>query len=507
MARDYVIACDLGTGGCKSSLYDDGGDCLNGIFEEYSTYYPQDRMHEQKPLEWLEAVKTSIKSLAADLSPEVRTHIRGIGLSGHSLGMVPLSKDGELLLDSVPIWSDSRSDKEELEPFFNRVSEESWYMKTGNGFPPGLYTAFKILWMKHHQPEIFEKTDKVIGTKDYINYMMTGVIATDYSYASGTGVYDLKAWDYSDELLEAAELDRALFPEIVESTKIIGTMHESMAAELGLPKNVQIAAGGVDNSCMALGAGCFQDGRLYNSLGSSSWVAVSSEEPVLDIKTRPYVFTHVVPGLFTSAESIFSAGSSYKWFAKLLYGEDGEPDYNELNKSAETISPGCENLLFNPSLAGGNALDKSAYIRGGFIGLSLPHTRAHMTRAVLEGVGFGLRIALDALRDVVKVSDSMTIVGGGSKSSLWREILSDIFNIKVVKSNIDQQAAALGAAALTLYGCGIWKDFSRIDELHVVESVSEPDKERAAVYDKLLEDYKMVSDFLSQYGEKIQDKK
>ncbi len=229
MDKEYVIACDLGTGGCKSSLYDEGGDCLDGIFEEYPTYYPGDRMHEQKPAEWLFAVKKSVKRLVNDLSPENRNRIRGIGLSGHSLGMVPLNRDGDILLDTVPIWSDSRPDKEELEPFFFRIPEKSWYMKTGNGFPPGLYTVFKILWMKNHQPEIFKKTHKVIGTKDYINYMMTGTIATDYSYASGTGIYDLEAWDYSDELIAAAGLDRSIFPEIVDSTRIVGTIYENLA--------------------------------------------------------------------------------------------------------------------------------------------------------------------------------------------------------------------------------------------------------------------------------------
>ena len=336
--------------------------------------------------------------------------------------------------------------------------------------------------------------------------MMTGVISTDYSYASGTGIYDLKDWDYSDALLEAAGLNRSLFPTIAKSTDIIGPMYEDLAVELGLPKTISIISGGVDNSCMALGAGCFSDGKLYNSLGSSSWIAVSSKEPVLDLKTRPYVFTHVVPGLFTSATSIFSAGSSYKWFARILFGEDSDPDYIELDKYAASVEPGCENLLFNPSLAGGNALDKSSHIRGGFIGLSLLHTRAHMTRAVMEGVGFGLRIALDALRNLTEVSTSMTAVGGGTQSPVWRQILADIYNIEIVKSTIDQQAAALGAAALTLYGCGIWNDFARIEKLHVVESVSVPEKKIAAIYDKLLSGYKHVSDFLSLYGESVRDK-
>ena len=256
---------------------------------------------------------------------------------------------------------------------------------------------------------------------------------------------------------------------------------------------------------MALGARCFADGRLYNSLGSSSWIAVSSKEPVLDIETRPYVFTHVIPGLFASATAIFSAGSSYKWYAKLLYGEGSEPDYDELDQAAATIKPGCDNLIFNPSLAGGSSLDKSTLIQGGFLGLTLLHTRAHMTRAVMEGIGFGLRIALDALCKITHVSNSMIIVGGGSKSPVWRQILADIYGIQVVKSNIDQQAAALGAAALTLFGCGIWSDFSRLDELHIIESVSEPDKDRSLRYNKLLANYKLASDLLSLYGEQSRE--
>jgi xylulokinase len=503
----YVIACDLGTGGCKSSLYDKEGNCIDGIFEEYSTYYPDERKHEQKPVDWLNAVKKSIKRLVKKLSPEVKAHIKGIGLSGHSLAMVPISKDGELLLDYVPIWSDFRADNTELNTLFDKVSEEDWYMTTGNGFPPRLYTVFKILWMKNHQPEIFNKAYKVIGSKDYINLMFTGNIVTDYSYASGTGIYNLKENDYSDVLLDAVGLYRDLFPKIVDSSDVVGNIIESLAIELDLPKTIKIIAGGVDNSCMALGSRCYKEGRVYNSLGSSSWIAVSSKQPLLDKNTKPYVFRHVIPNLCVSATAIFSAGSSYKWFAKILYGENNDPNYEELDKLAETISPGCEGLLFNPTLAGGSSLDKSPFIKGGFIGLSLLHTRAHLSRSVMEGVGFGLRETLDALRGSATINNSMMIVGGGSKSAVWRKILADILNVNILKSNIDQQAAALGAAALTLYGCGIWSDYSKLDNIHVIESIIEPDQDRVLLYNKLLKNYKKVSDFLSDYGDIIEEAK
>ncbi len=505
MKEQYVIACDLGTGGCKSSLYDQEGQCLDGLFSEYSTTYPGDNMHEQNPHEWWKAVKNSILGLLERNDANIRQRVTGIGLSGHSLGMVPLGPDGELLLNSVPIWSDSRPGAAELDPFFKQIPEEEWYMMTGNGFPPALYTIFKIMWLRNHMPEVFNKTQKFIGTKDYINYRLTGVIATDFSYASGTGVYDLKGWSYSPRLMSAADVDPDLFPEIVPSSQVLGTLADSAAKELGLPATVKVVAGGVDNSCMALGAKCFKAGRIYNSLGSSSWVAVSSEEPVLDLGNRPYVFTHVIPGLFTSATAIFSAGSSYKWFANILTEEGAEPDYRKLDADAGKIPPGCESLIFNPSLAGGSSIEKSVNIRGAFLGLSLSHTRSHMVRAVMEGVAYGLRNSLDILRRLTETENELTLVGGGSKSSVWRTIISDIFNMTVVKTNVDQQAAALGAAALTLVGCGIWSDYSRIDDLHQVESIAEPNSELASVYDRQFGFYLEISDYLSDLGDRFRD--
>jgi xylulokinase len=506
MKQQYVIACDLGTGGCKSSLYDVDGKCLDDLFYEYSTYYPSDNRHEQMPSEWWSSVKASIKGLLAEKPDEIRSSIAGIGLSGHSLGMVPIDDEGRLLLDSVPIWSDSRPGDEELKPFFSRVPEEEWYMLTGNGFPPALYTVFKILWMKQNQPEVFSRTKKVIGTKDYINLMLSGTVATDFSYASGSGVYDLKEWKYSDRLINAAGLEQTLFPDIFASSDVIGTVLPEIATELGLGKNVKVIAGGVDNSCMALGAKCFSPGRIYNSLGSSSWIAVSSESPLLDIEKRPYVFTHVVPGLFASATAIFSAGSSYKWFTQILSEKDSVPDFKALDQAAGQVPPGSENLLFNPSLAGGSSLDKSPDIRAAFLGLSLLHKRSHMVRSVMEGVGYGLKVALDVLTDLTEVEKEITIVGGGSKSPVWCQILADIFGMKVIKTNIDQQAAALGAAALVLVGCGIWEDYSKIDDLHQVESISQVNSENHKIYKNYLAFFKDASEYLADLGKRMRTK-
>lgn len=503
--NQYIIAYDLGTGGCKASLYNTSGNCVADSFISCDTEYPQQGWHEQKPADWWQAVVASTKKLL-EKSQVPKNEISAIGISGHSLGLVPVDKNGKLLRETVPIWSDSRPTEQETRPFFEKISEEEWYMITGNGFPPVLYTVFKLMWLKNNEPEIFENLHTILGTKDYINYKMTGVMATDYSYASGTGIYDLKEWKYSDRLIEASGLPASIFQNPVASTKVLGSLTENTAKELGLHKNVRVVAGGVDNSCMALGARCFKDGRTYNSLGSSSWLAVSSSEPLLNNKSRPYVFTHVVPGLFASATSIFSAGTSFRWLRDNVCQHLNKKDGNiweQMTALAEQSAVGANKLLFNPSLAGGTLIDKSANIRGAFVGMDLSHTHNDLIRSAMEGIALGLRVALDELRNLTPIENEITVVGGGSKSELWRQIYADTYNANIIKTNIDEQAAALGAAALAAVGTGIWKDFTIIDEIHKTESIQSPDKETNRIYEKLLPVYKKLAGDLSDVGDML----
>ncbi|HEX9013676.1 MAG TPA: FGGY family carbohydrate kinase, partial [Anaerolineaceae bacterium] len=303
-----IISFDLGTGGNKASLYDVDGSCLATAFVPYDTYYPYVGWHEQRPEDWWQAVVESTQKLLQK-SGEDRRNITCLSISGHSLGSVPIDRDGMLLRPATPIWSDIRAQRE-VEAFFTRVDLDEWYETTGNGFPPACYTIFKVMWYRDHEPEMFARTAKILGTKDFINYRLTGKIATDFSYASGSGIYNLKQWRYQPEFIAASGLSPQLFPDIVPSTAVLGPLSQEAAAALGLSQDVMVVCGGVDNSCMALGAKNIKDGRVYTSLGSSAWIAVSSEQPVLDRKLKPYVFTHVNPGMFTSAVSIFSAGTS-----------------------------------------------------------------------------------------------------------------------------------------------------------------------------------------------------
>jgi xylulokinase len=504
----YLIAYDLGTGGNKAALYDDQGQCVAECFEAYPTYYPRTGWHEQRPEDWWQAVVASTRRLLAE-SGELKGEIVGCGISGHSLGVVPLDRTGRLLRETTPIWSDSRAGAQ-ARRFFERVSEPDWYHITGSGFPAPLYTVFKLMWHREHEPEMFARVDKVIGTKDYINYRLTGYIGTDYSYASGCGVYDLRGWRYEDRLIEASQLPPGIFPEIVPSTQVIGTLTASAAEELGLGKAVKVVSGGVDNSCMALGARNTREGRVYNAQGSSSWIAVTSSKPLIDERVRPYVFAHVLPGLFTSAVSTFSAGTSFRWVRDHLCrdlveaaADQGVDAYDLMSAEAAKAPVGARGLLFNPNMAGGTSMSPSPNIRGAFLGLDLGHTRADLIRAAMEGIALELRTALDALRRMERLSNEMLVVGGGSRSKLWRQIYADVYNVTIVKTNIDQQAASLGAAACAAVGTGMWDRLDIVDTLHRVEELTHPDGGNSAVYEELLPVYEQAGRFLSDLGDQI----
>lgn len=501
-----IIAWDLGTGGSKASLYSEEGDCLAKTFISYDTYYPAVGWHEQRPEDWWNAVVEGTRQLLEESGVD-KEEITCCGISGHSLGTICISADGELLNPSTPIWSDGRATVQ-AERFFETYDRDKWYMTTGNGFNPAFYTAFKMLWYQDTDPEMFAKIHKVIGTKDYINYRMTGRLCTDPSYASGCGVWDLKKWEYSQELIEAMGLNPDLFPEVIPSTGIVGTILPEIAQEMGLSEKMKVVSGGVDNSCMALGAMAYKEGRVYNSLGSSSWIAVSSQEPVLDVKLAPYVFTHVVPGYFASALCVNAGGTAFRWMRDALCQEfmeeaerTGEDVYDLMTAEAAKAPLGSNGLMFNPSLGGGIPMDKSLNLRGSFVGLDLIHTRADIIRASMEGITMGLRRCLDALKQCTPIGDEMLLVGGGSKSAFWRQIYADIYKTTALKSNIDQQAAALGAAACAAVGTGIWENFDKIDELHHIEERVEPIPEHVAVYDKQMKVFNQVTDLLCDIGD------
>ncbi len=258
---------------------------------------------------------------------------------------------------------------------------------------------------------------------------------------------------------------------------------------------------------MSLGAGAFREGRAYNSLGSSSWIAVSSSAPLLDDVKRPYVFDHVVPGQYVSALAIFSAGSSLSWAADSLCHDlsqkaaaEGKSVYRLIDEEAAASPVGANGVLFNPTLAGGSSLDPTPDIRGAFINLDLRHNRADLLRATMEGISLGLRNVLEELQALVQVAEPLTLVGGGANSQFWRQIYADVYQMPVVRTRAGQQAAALGAAAIAGVGAGIWQDFGIIDEISAVTDRNEPNQEAAKKYDEIFLKYKHAAKLLGEWA-------
>lgn len=498
-----IIAHDLGTGGNKATLFESDGTLIASVFASYPTNTPGPSLIEQKPDDWLRAVSESTRRLLAETKTDPRD-VAATAISGHSLGTVPLDREGNLLREETPIWSDRRAE-DEAAAFFEKVDPTEWYMTTGNGFPAAHYTVFKILWFLKHEPEMMRRADVVLGTKDYINYRLTGVRATDPSYASGCGAYDLEKWAYSEKLLEATGLDPALLPKIVPSTEPIGPLTDEGARLLGLTPETVVCCGGVDNSCMALGAGSFKKGRVYTSLGSSSWIALCDSRPTLDVAAKSYVFTHVVPGMFTSALSIFSSGTTFRWvrdhFCRDLAAEaevSGKDCYDLMTAEAALSPPGARGLLLNPSFAGGTLLDANPNMRGGFAGLDLSHTRADVIRATMEGIAMNMRAVMEALKKIAATEKNLIAVGGGANSPLWRQIYADTLNMDLLRVNIGQNAASLGAAALAFVGTGIWDSFDKIDDLLRAETAASPIPENVEVYEKAYRRFRRFSDALGR---------
>lgn len=498
-----IIAYDLGTGGIKASLFDENGISVAASFIPYETYYPHEQWHEQRPSDWWEGVCQSTR-LLLDKSGSDPGEIISIALSGHSLVVAPLDREGHLLTSFVPIWSDTRA-TDCVDDFFSRLTYEDWYSTTGNGDPEACYSIIKLMWLKKHHPQTFNKIHKVVGSKDYVNYKLTGRICTDPSYASGFGVFNLLEWDYEDRFFEAAGISKEIFPDIYPSDSIIGYVTKEASGLTGLPEGIPVACGGVDNTCMALGARGIGEGRVYTSLGSSSWIAVTSRTPIVDVRTRPFVFAHAQKGYYTSAVSIFSAGNSFRWVRDQLCRDitQNEDAYDLMNRMAENVPIGSNGVLFNPTLAGGSAQEPSPNLRGGFMGLSLSNTREDLVRASMEGIALALKETLDILQSTIPLEKEMLICGGGSKSKIWRKIFANVYNLDIIKTNIDQDAAALGAAALAANACGIWQGYDNVDKLHITELIDKPHPEDVEKYKVLQQVFHEWTEYLAILSHKI----
>jgi len=506
--NNYIIGHDIGTSGDKAVLYNDKGEQVAKVFSSYETYYPKPSWAEQSPDDWWKAVVSSTKKLIQKCNIK-KENIVCLSFSGHSMGVVPVDREGNLKRSTVPIWNDARA-VEEVKKYLKLIGEKQWYNITGAGFRPENHSAFKLIWYKNNERKIYESTFKILPTKSFIIMKLTNNFLTDFSDISFSGLFDIKKLDYAEELLSVFKIDRHKLPDIYRSTDIAGKITKKASEEIGLMEGTPVVLGGVDNSCAALGAGSIKEGRIYNSLGSSAWISATTRKPFFNYKFKVPCYIHPIQGFYLSQVSTFSAGSSYKWFKDNLCKEESIASnicdldvYEVLDKRILNSPIGANNVIFNPSLLGGSTVNPSPKIRGAFLGLDLRHNKDDLIRAVLEGIAMDQKLALDIYKDMGIKFNGIRMVGGGSKSKIWCQIYADIFNSDILITDIGQEAAVLGAVIIGGVGIGLWNDFNIIDKINKIVDVCNPIEENVYKYKEVLKIFKFSNDKLAEIGEKI----
>lgn len=481
-AQHLILAHDLGTTGNKATLFREDGSVFAATFVPYPTAYPSPNWAEQNPQHWRDAVFGATRTLLQESGAQPR-HIVAISFSGHMNGAVFLADDGQPLRPAI-IWADQRATAEAAE-LSRACGEERVYQLTGNRVSAA-YTAAKMLWVKNHQPEIWARTAKVIQAKDYAAFLFSGVIATDYSDASLTALLDINTRQWASILLDYLSLSAEVLPPIYPSATTLGGVTAAAAEATGLAMGTPVVIGGGDGACATVGAGAVAMGDVYNYLGSSSWIGLTSEQPVLDPQQRTFNILHLDPRYAVAIGAMQAAGGAFDWFERLLRAQEASgPAYEALSEAASTVPVGSGGLLFLPYLLGERSPHWNPLARGAFVGLAMSHGRGEMARAVMEGVAFNLRNILDILRSQgVKVSQ-MRLIGGGEKSAVWRRILADVYRLPVARLSFAAEATSLGAAIAGGVGVGLFADYSVARKLAPIVEHDYPNPEHSQRYEEL----------------------
>jgi xylulokinase len=471
----YILAHDLGTSANKATLYTEEGRQLASVTAEYPSRFFNGAWAEQEPEDWWRAVCVSTRGLLAQANA-APADIAVVSLSGQMMGCTPVDAQGNALRPSI-LYCDQRATAEEA-ALLRHISLREFYGICGHRASAS-YTLEKLMWVRDNEPDIFAKTRKTLCAKDYINCRLTGVMVTDFSDASGTNAFDLNTFTWSEKLIGLTGLDASLFPKAVDSATIIGEVTREAAEATGLAAGTPVAAGGGDGSAAGVGVGCVRPGTAYNCLGSSSWIALTVEKPVVDEQMRTMNWAHCVPGYLHPSGTMQTAGSSFKWMAEQLCAK--KVPYSEIDAAAAAVPPGANGVMFLPYMLGERTPWWNPDARGAFIGLNLASTREDMLRAVMEGVAISLGTIADIFRGHVDIP-RLTIIGGGSQSAVFRQMLADACGCPVQTITSKADATSMGAAIIGGVACGLFKDFSVVDQLMAVDQTTHPDPRRVEQY-------------------------
>ena len=449
--KTYLLGIDLSTSMAKALLIDIEGKVLGVGATALTLSTPRPLWSEQDPEEWWEGVSASIRKVLDQTGIDA-VQIAAIGLTGQMHGLVLLDQDGNVLRPAI-LWNDQRT-ATQCDEMRARIGKKNLIQISGNDALTG-FTAPKILWVQENEPQVYARVRHILLPKDYIRYRLTGTYAMDKADGSGTILFDLKMRTWSPELLAALQIPAEWLPPTYEGPEFTGHVTSQAAGQTGLQAGTPVSAGGGDQSAQAVGVGAVQPGIVALTVGTSGVVFATTPAPLIEPEGRLHAFCHAVPGMWHLMGVMLSAAVSLQWYRDTLAPEFS---FDALLKEAEAIPAGSEGLQFLPYLSGERTPYPDPLARGAFIGLTLRHTRAHLTRAVLEGVAFGLKDCFQLLQTAgLGEISQVRASGGGVKGALWRQILADVLGSELVYPNTSE-GGAYGAALLAGVGAGIWPD-------------------------------------------------
>lgn len=485
----YMMGIDVGTTGTRAVIVRPDGHVVSAATSAHEPMrMPKPGWAEQDPGNWWQAALAAVRSTLQQAGLQ-GADIAAVGLSGQMHGVALLDKANAVLRPAI-IWCDQRS-QAQCDWITSKVGRSRLIQLVSNPALTG-FSAPKLLWIRDHQPEIYERAAHFLLPKDFVRFKLTGQFATDVSDASGTLLFDVAHRRWSNEILESLQIERDLLPRVHESPEVTGEISSETALLSGLRSGTPVVAGAGDQAASAVGNGIVSPGLTSATLGTSGVIFAYTGSPKLDPGGRIHTFCHAVPGKWHVMGVTQGAGLSLRWFREQL-GEseswyarqvDADP-YEIIIEEARKVPPGSDGLLFLPYLMGERTPHLDAEARGMWFGLTASHTRGHLIRAILEGVAFSLRDSLEIFKDMEIPVNQIRASGGGSRSSLWRQIQADIYGKDLV-TLFESEGSAFGAALLAGVGGGIYRSVAEAAEqaIQIRERVA-PNPENARLYDQL----------------------
>lgn len=471
-----LLGIDVSTTATKALLCDQAGGEIAVAASEYTFDRPKALWSEQDPRLWWGAARESIGRVLSVAGVKAE-QIAAIGLTGQMHGLVLLDDAGEVLRPAI-LWNDQRT-QAQCDQIHARIGRERFIQITGNLALTG-FTAPKILWVQQNEPEIYARARHVLLPKDYLRFKLTDEYAMDKADGAGTVLFDLNSRHWSGELLQELGIDPAWLPPTFEGPEFTGTITPQAAAATGLTAGTPVVAGGGDQAAQAVGVGVVESGIVALTLGTSGVVFAATASALVEPEGRLHAFCHAVPGMWHLMGVMLSAAGSLQWHRDTVAPGTG---YDDLLREAEAVPAGSEGLQFLPYLSGERTPYPDPLARGAWVGLTGRHGRGHLTRAVLEGVAFGLKDSFELIRaaglgEIRQVRAS----GGGVKAALWKQILADVLETEIVTVSTSE-GAAYGAALLAGVGAGVWSDVPSACAACVrISGSTQPDLRQAESY-------------------------